>query len=207
MAKVGGRMSKEMTADKDRLNKKKMRGICAEGISSKRITAKDITMIGMMVAVIEVCKVVLMSIPNVELTTFWIIMFSIFFGNQIFLVIPVFILLEGTLFGFGLWWVMYLYVWPLLAIISRLLRRMDSVWAWSILAGAFGLLYGFFCSFPYFVMGAVDGGFAAGLRAGFTWFIAGIPFDLIHGAGNFVIMLILYRPVRAVMSKVKQLGN
>ena len=78
-------------------------------ISASRITTKDITQIAMMVAVIEVCKVVLMGIPNVELTSFWIIMFALFFGSKIFLVIPVFILIEGVMFGFGLWWVMYLY--------------------------------------------------------------------------------------------------
>ena len=31
--------------------------------------------------------------------------------------ITVFILLQGVLYGFGLWWVMYLYVWYLLALL------------------------------------------------------------------------------------------
>ncbi len=39
--------------------------------------------------------------------------------------ITVFILLQGVLYGFGLWWVMYLYVWYLLALLAWLLRRMD----------------------------------------------------------------------------------
>lgn len=168
-----------------------------------RLTAKDVALVGMMVAVIEVCKVVLMGIPNVELTTFWIIMFTLYFGNRVFFVVPVFILLEGMLFGFGLWWVMYLYVWPLLALITRFMHKMDSAVGWSILAGVYGLLYGLFCSFPYVMIGAADGGIVAGLQAGFAWFVSGIPFDIIHGVGNFLIMLILYRPVRTVMKKTK----
>lgn len=171
------------------------------------ITTKDITQIAMMVAVIEVCKVALMGIPNVELTSFWIIMFSLFFGSKIFLVIPVFILIEGAMFGFGLWWIMYLYAWPLLAIISRIMRKMESVIGWSILSAIFGLSFGFLCSLPYVVIGTVDGNLASGLRAGFNYFIAGIPFDIIHCIGNFVIMLILYYPVKHVMKLVKKLDN
>lgn len=177
----------------------------AKNISARKLTTKDITQIAMMVAVIEVCKVVLMGIPNVELTTFWIIMFSLFFGNKIFLVIPVFILIEGVMFGFGLWWVMYLYAWPLLAIVARMMRKMDSVISWSILSAVFGLSFGFLCSLPYAVIGTVDGNLASGLRAGFNYFIAGIPFDVIHCAGNFVIMLVLYYPIRAVMKVIKKL--
>lgn len=169
-----------------------------------KLTAKDIALIGVMVAVIEVCKVVLMGIPNVELTTFWMIMFALYFGGKVFFVVPVFILIEGMLFGFGLWWVMFLYVWPLLAVISILMRKMDTAFGWSILSGAFGLLYGFFCSFPYVVIGAVDGGLMAGIQYGFSWWIAGIPYDLIHGVSNFVIMLLLYRPIRGIMEKTKQ---
>ena len=173
---------------------------------SKKITTKDITLIAMMVAVIEVCKIVLMGVPNVELTTFWIILFSLYFGNKIFLVIPVFILLEGTMFGFGLWWVMYLYAWPLLAIVARIMKKMESVIGWSILSGLFGLSFGFLCSIPYAVIGTVDGNIASGLRAGFNYFIAGIPFDMIHCVGNFVIMLILYYPVKRVMKNIPQGG-
>lgn len=168
-------------------------------IEKKKIHGREIAFVGMMVAVIEVCKVVLMGIPNVELTTFWIIMFSLYFGNRIFYAVPVFILIEGTLFGFGMWWVMYLYAWPLLAIISRAFHKMDSAVGWAILSGIFGLSFGFFCSIPYFVIGAVDGGFVAGVQAGFAWFVSGIPFDIVHGIGNFLIMVILYRPVRSIM--------
>ena len=35
-----------------------------------KLTIKDIALIGLMVAIIEVCKVAIAHIPNVELTTF-----------------------------------------------------------------------------------------------------------------------------------------
>ena len=55
------------------------------------------------------------------------------------------------------------------------------------------------------MIGTVDGNLAAGFRAGFNYFIAGIPFDMIHCVGNFVVMLVLYHPVRAVMKLVKKI--
>ena len=111
-------------------------------MKNRKLTIKDITLIGLMVAVIEVCKVTLMSIPNVELNSFWIIMFTLFFGWKIIFVIPVFILIEGAMFGFHIWWIMYLYAWPLLALITWINRKKDSVLFFSILSAMFGLCFG-----------------------------------------------------------------
>ncbi|MBP3852427.1 MAG: hypothetical protein J6D36_07775 [Erysipelotrichaceae bacterium] len=36
----------------------------------------------------------------------------------------------------------------------------------------------------------------------FTWWIAGIPYDIAHGIANFLIMILLYKPVYHVMEKV-----
>ena len=169
------------------------------------LAIKDITLIGMMVAVIEVCKVARAWAPNIELTTFLLIMFTLFFGRKILFVVPVFILIEGTMYGIHLWWIMYLYAWPLLVLLTWIFRRQQSVWFWSVLSAAFGLAFGFLCSFPYVAIGTVDGGIRNGLYAGFTWWVAGIPFDIIHGVANFIIMLVLYHPVRLILKQAKHL--
>ena len=170
-----------------------------------KFPAHEIALVGLMVALIEVCKVAMMNIPNVEMTTFLVIMFTVFYGRPVLFAIPVFILIEGVMFGFGLWWVMYLYAWPLLAFVAWLMHKHTSVWIWSMLSGTFGLLFGFLCSLPYFVIGAAEGGIAAGFANMFSWWIAGIPFDITHGIGNFVIMLVLYHPVRSILQKTKDI--
>ena len=174
--------------------------------TNRRITIRDIALIGAMVAVIVVCKEALSFVPNVELVSFWIIMFTLFFGWRILFVVLVFILIEGCIYGMGLWWVMYLYVWPLLALLAYLNRKQTSVWFWSVLSGAFGLFFGLMCAIPYFVIGITDKGIRGGLYAGFTWWVAGIPWDVGHCIGNFVIMLILYHPVRRVMNRIQKQG-
>lgn len=162
-----------------------------------KLTTKEIALIGLMVAIIEVCKVALMHLPNIELTTFWIIMFTLYFGKKIFFVIPVFILIEGAIFGFHLWWIMYLYLWPMLAIITLIFRKNQSSLGWSIISCLFGLLFGLFGAIPYIV--------TSGLAAAFAWWIAGIPFDLVHGVANFILMLVLYHPINKVMKNVQNI--
>ena len=170
----------------------------------KKITAKDIALIGMMIAVIEVCKFALVNVPNVELTTFWIIIFTLYFGKRIFYVIPAFVLFEGVVYGFHLWIIMYLYAWPLLAVMTLMMRKKNTYFGCVLLSCIFGLLFGLLCSIPYIFTGAFDGGLMNGFRVAFTWWIAGIPWDLVHGIGNFSIMLVLYKPMKYVMSKMKR---
>lgn len=164
---------------------------------SKGLSARDITIMALMVAIIEVSKVALAQIPNVELTSFWIIMFTLYFGPRIFYVIPVFIMIEGMIYGFGLWWIMYLYAWPMLAIVVLLLRNMNTAWDWSFVSGLFGLLFGFLCAIPYI--------FTSGLAGAVAWWIAGIPWDLVHGIANFATMLVLYKPIKYVMAKTAKM--
>lgn len=170
-----------------------------------RLSIKDITLIGMMVAVIEVCKMALAWAPNIELTSFLLIMFTLFFGGKIVFVVPVFILIEGAVYGVQMWWIMYLYAWPLLVFITWLFRKQESVWFWCVVSSLFGFGFGFLCSFPYAIVGATSGGILNGLYAGFTWWVAGIPFDMIHGVANFVIMMILYHPVRMILKEARKL--
>ncbi len=159
----------------------------------------DIAQIGIMVAVIEVSKFALSSFPNIELTSFWLIMFTLFFGWKIVVIVPVFILIEGAFYGVHIWWIMYLYAWPLLVTIAWIFRKNESALLWAIISGIFGLSFGALCSIPYFVIGASSGGFIAGVRTAITWWIAGIPWDFIHCIGNFLIMLVLYQPISRAM--------
>ena len=166
---------------------------------------KDITLIGMMVAVIEVCKMALAWAPNIELVSFLFIMFTLFFGKKVVFVVPVFILIEGSVYGVSTWWITYLYVWPLLVLIAWIFRKQESVWFWCVVSSLFGFFFGFLDAIPYVIMGAVGGGIRSGLYTGFARWVSGIPFDIPHGVGNFVIMMVLYHPVRKVLKEAKKL--
>lgn len=169
-----------------------------------RLSIRDITLIGMMVAVIETSKMIFAFLPNVELTTFWIIMFSHLFGWKILFTIWVFILIEVVIYPFGLWIVMYLYLWPLIALIARAFHKVDSILFWSILSGFFGLTFGFWCSIPYIFVNIIGTDLSSGIIATTAWWIAGIPWDIVHGIANFILMLVLYTPVRYLVRRLSK---
>ena len=192
------------------MDKTEKQAVCASAQTScgktgkKVLTIRDIAMIGMMVAVIEACKGIMTFLPNIELTSFWVIIFTIFFGWKMVFVIPVFILIEAFIYPFGVWLIMYLYTWPMLALIAWFCRKKDSVWFFAVLSGAFGLAFGLLCSIPYIFMYAPGGGIEMALSATFAWWIAGIPWDITHGIANFVLMMVLYKPVRNIMNRLEK---
>ena len=104
----------------------------------------------------------------------------------------VFVVLEMLLWGVHTWVLSYLYVWAVLAALAWLLRRMESRLGWALLSGAYGLSFGALCALVYLPVGGWRM-FAA------TW-VAGIPFDLLHCGGNFVMALLLFRPCRRVLA-------
>lgn len=163
---------------------------------------RQLARLGLMVAVLEVSKLALAAIPNIELVSFWVILFTLWIGWRSLYAIYGFVLLEGILYGVHFWWIAYLYVWTILAALTQLLRKQTAPLFWAILSGLFGLFFGALCAIPYAAAGILNGGLWNGFLAGFSWWIAGIPYDLLHCVGNFIIMLILYKPVIAVMKKM-----
>lgn len=90
---------------------------------------------------------------------------------------------------------MYLYIWPLLAALTWVFRRMDKAWQWAVFAGLYGLCFGTLCSLTYLPVG--------GVRMMFAWIISGLPFDFMHAGGNFLLMLLLYRPLKGALDRLR----
>ena len=130
-----------------------------------------------------------------EPVTLLVILFTLFWEKRVAYILTAYLLLEGCFYGFGLWWVMYAYLWPLLALLTFLCRRQKSVWFWSLLSGAYGLFFGALCSIPYFLIG--------GPSMAFTWWVAGIPYDLVHCLSNGILCMVLFRPLNHVLNRLK----
>lgn len=159
----------------------------------KHVKAKEIVIMGMMTAVAFAGQIAMSFLPNIEIVTLLFILYTLVLGKKVFLVIYAFVLLEGIFYGFGLWWLNYLYIWALLAIVVLIFRKQESVWFWSILSGFYGLLYGALCAVIYLFIG--------GINTAFAYWVSGLGFDVTHCIGNVVVCLILYRPLRYVLEK------
>ena len=143
-------------------------------------------------ALIFATKFALASIPNINLNSLLIILAVVFFGWKALYSVGIYILLEGLVFGFGIWWFSYPFVWPVLVVAAMILRRNDSAVIWAVVAGVYGLIFGPLMYIPYFF---INGGW----EMYFAMWVNGIPFDLTHCAGNFVFTLVLYPPLHKVM--------
>ena len=165
-----------------------------------RITIRDIAVLGMMLAMLEAVKRALEFLPNVELVTLLFILFTLFYGAKTLLAAFAFTGVECLVFGAGLWNFMYLYIWPLEVLLVLLIRRKagweEGYIVYCVFSGAFGLFFGLLCSIVYI--------FTSGPSGALGWWISGIPFDILHGAGNFTLSLILFKPFSAALRQIQR---
>jgi len=155
---------------------------------------KDIVIIGMMSALLLIVQVGLGFLPNIELVSLLIILYTLIFGRKTLYIIYVFVAMEGLLYGFGLWWFSYLYLWTILFIITMIFRKERSSLFWAIISGAFGISFGALCSILNI--------FLSGIPSAVAFWFSGIPFDILHGIGNYAIALMLFKPLYHLLNEV-----
>lgn len=160
--------------------------------------SRELILFGMLGGITAAMQMALSFLPNVEVVTLLIILFSLIYKKKTLYIVCTFVILMGLLHGFGLWWLGYVILWPLLSLLTIFLRKklMNNYLAMSIYSGAFGFLFGFFYAIPYGIFG--------GFNAGLSYWIAGIPFDIVHGVGNYFIMLFLGKRVFNVLVKLSR---
>lgn len=163
---------------------------------SSRILVVDVILIALLADLLLVFQIVFASLPNIELVSLLIILYTLHMKRKTLFIIYLFALLEGLVYGFGLWWIMYLYVWTVLYLLTRLFSGQTSVIFWSILSALFGLSFGALCSIPYLFIG--------GIGMAVSSFVAGIPFDLLHCVGNFAVCLVLFKPFHRLFTLTLQ---
>ena len=161
-----------------------------------KITVREITLFGVLGAMTFAAKYVMAFLPNIEPVSLMVMLFAVTFGKKALYPIFLYVAMEILFYGLGTWNVMYLYIWPCLGILAYGLREMRSPLGWAVLSGAFGLLFGALCIPVDIVIG--------GPGYGLSKWISGIPFDIAHCIGNFVMALILFSPMRTLMEKLNQ---
>lgn len=134
------------------------------------LKVKETALLALLSAILLIGQIALGFLPNIEVVTLLIMVYSIVFRKKVFFIIYVFVLAEGLVYGFGIWWFNYLYVWSIQAVINLLFRKQKSVVFWSILSGFYGITFGALCSLPYFAIG--------GPSAAFAYWVSGLAYDI-----------------------------
>ena len=136
-------------------------------------------------------KYVMSFLPNIEPVSLMVMLFAVVFGWKWVYPVYLYVVMEILFYGISLWNINYLYIWAVLAVAAICLRKMQSPLAWAMLSGVFGLMFGALCG----IVDILIGGFGYAVS---KW-VSGIPFDIMHCAGNFVMALLLFGPLRKLL--------
>lgn len=139
-------------------------------------------------------KVAMAGLPNIEPVSLFVMLFAVVFGKKCLYPIYTYVAMELLMYGIGTWNIYYLYVWAVLALAAYLMRKVQEPLAWAVLSGGFGLFFGFLCALSHIFVG--------GPAYALSWWISGIPFDVLHCAGNFVIALLLFKPLKQLLQRL-----
>lgn len=163
-------------------------------MKSCKPSLREIILFGILGALTFAMKVAMAALPNIEPVSLTLLVYGAVFGLRALYPGFIYVILEILYFGLGTWNICYFYVWPALIVLAVLFRKMQPPLGWAVLSGAFGLFFGALC-------GIVDI-FIGGFGYAVTKWITGIPFDLAHAGGNFVLALILFAPLRRLIERL-----
>ena len=163
-------------------------------LHNQKLTIRQIALFGMLAALTFGLKVAMSALPNIEPVSLCVMLFAVVFGIKCLYPIYLYVIMEILVYGLGTWNMNYLYAWAVLALAAYFLRSMKHPLGWALVSGVFGLSFGLLCAPVDFLIG--DIGFVVS-----KW-VSGIPFDRAHCAGNFVITLVLFKPLRNLTEKL-----
>lgn len=154
-----------------------------------KLTIREITIFAMLGAVMYVSKIAMEFLPNVHLLGVFTIAFTVVYRKKALYPIYIFILLLGMFNGFSMWWIPYLYLWAVLWGVTMLLpknipsKRRPLVY--MLVNAAHGFLFGTLYAPAQAIM------FGLSFEKTIAWIVAGLPWDAVHGASNFVCGLLI----------------
>lgn len=148
----------------------------------KRLTVKEMIVFSLLGAIMFISKQLLEFLPNIHMLGMLTMVYTLVYRKKALIPIYVFVLLEGVLAGFAMWWIPYLYLWTVLWGITMLLPKnmpdKVAVPVYAAVCALHGLIYGtLYAPFQALWMGFT-------FKSTIAWIIAGLPWDGVHALGN-----------------------
>ena len=148
-----------------------------------------LVIVGFLATLLLVLQVTLFMLPNVELVTLLLCIIALLYPlKDSLLIVLVFSLLEGIVWGFADWVLAYMWIWSIWVIIVIASKRVchTNAHRYALLGALWGFLFGF--------LFAIQHALLYGFSMGIAYYIRGISFDLIHAFANYVTILLLFNP-------------
>ncbi len=154
--------------------------------------AKSTVLVGLMAATLECAKLALSALPNIEIVTLLLALYSYCFGWLGVAASVVFVCIEPIIYGFGPWVIAYFIYWPLLAIAFMILGRL-SVKNRIVITGAAVVMTFFFGVISSIVdVGLFSGGYDNFLYRFVIYYLRGTVFYTVQIITNLVLFSLLF---------------
>ena len=158
----------------------------------------DILVFTMLGVIMLLSKLLMEALPNFHLLGTLITAYTIVYRKDALKPIYIFVLISGIVYGFGIWWIPYLYIWTILwGMVMLLPKNMNpkiAVPVYMIISGLHGILYGTLYAPAQALLFGYD------FKTMVAWIISGFPFDIMHCVGN-VLLGILILPIANALRK------
>ena len=158
--------------------------------SNTYLKLREMAVFAMLGTVMFCSKIIMEALPNIHLLGMLTMTYTIAFRKKALIPIYIYIMLNGLYAGFSLWWMPYLYIWTILWAITMLLPRNMPKKAkcvvYPIVCAVHGMLFGILYSPAQALM------FGLNFEQMIAWILSGLPWDLVHGIGNFFAGLLIF---------------
>ena len=166
--------------------------------------AKEIAIISSLSAFAALSRIPFVVIPNVQPSTFIVIMAGYVFGPQTGFLVGVFTTLVSNIFlGHGPWTPWQMLAWGLAGVsaglLAKIMPRLGRI-GLSIFCGLWGLIFGLILNFYQWTAFV----YPLNLSSYILTCINSIPFDLMHAFGNIVFAWVFSDFFLKVLNKFKK---
>lgn len=163
---------------------------------------KEIAVFGMLGALMCISKFITEPFPNIHLLGVFTVAFTVVYRQKALYPIYTFVFLTGAIWGIGLWWVPYLYIWTVLwgavMLLPKNMPKKIAPIVYAVVCSLHGYLYGVLYAPSQALLFGLD------FEGTIAWIIAGFPFDLVHGTSNLCLGVLII-PIATVLKKTNKL--
>ena len=143
---------------------------------------RDMAVFSMAGAMMFCSDLLLDALPNIHLIGMFTMLLTLIYRHRALIPVYIYVMLTALYYGFALSVVPYYYVWAVLWGMTMLLPRkipdLAAAFIYPAVCSLHGLLFGTLCAPSQALLFGLD------FKQMIAWIVAGIPFDLIHAAGN-----------------------
>lgn len=159
----------------------------------------------MLGALMYASKAIMEVLPNVHLLGVFVIAFTVVYRTKALYPIYTYVIINGFVAGFAIWWIPYLYLWTLLWGATMLLpkempNKIKPI-VYMILCALHGFLFGTLYAPAQALLFGLD------IKGTVAWIIAGLPWDFIHGVSNFFCGMLICPIIKLLQNADRLIKN